>query len=105
MTIELEKTDDILKYLGENKKKGQFLCGFSMETQNVIENSRAKLKKKNLDMIAANSVRTKGAGFKGDTNVITLITEDEEISLDLMTKEEASLKILDQIMKMIKGIN
>lgn len=105
MTIELEKTDDILKYLGENKKKGQFLCGFSMETQNVIENSRAKLKKKNLDMIAANSVRTKGAGFKGDTNVITLITENEEISLDLMTKEEASLKILDQIMKMIKGIN
>ena len=86
MSIELERTDDILKYLGEHKPTGQFLCGFSMETQNVIENSRAKLVKKNLDMVAANNVKVEGAGFQGDTNVLTLITREEEISLPLMTK-------------------
>lgn len=98
MSIELERTDDILKYLGEHKVPGQFLCGFSMETQNMISNSRVKLEKKNLDMIAANNLKVAGAGFKGDTNVITLITQDEEVSLDLMSKEEAAGKILDKIL-------
>lgn len=98
--IELERTDDILKYLGEHKRSDQFLCGFSMETQNMIENSRAKLEKKHLDMIAANNLKTEGAGFKGDTNVITLITPKEEIQLDLMSKEAAAGKILDQILSM-----
>lgn len=102
MSIELERTDDILKYLGEHKRADQFLCGFSMETQNMIENSRAKLKKKNLDMIAANNVKTEGAGFQGDTNVITLITPKEEIQLELMSKEAAADKILDQILLLQK---
>ena len=98
MSIELERTDDILKFLGEHKRDGQFLCGFSMETQNVIGNSRAKLTKKNLDMVAANNVKVAGAGFQGDTNVLTLITQDEEVSLPLMSKEDAALKILDKIL-------
>lgn len=98
MSIELERTDDILKYLGEHKRDGQFLCGFSMETQNMISNSRAKLAKKNLDMVAANNVKEKGAGFQGDTNVLTLITQDEEVSLPLMSKEDAAFKILDKIL-------
>ena len=98
MSIELERTDDILKYLGEHRREGQFLCGFSMETQNVIGNSRAKLTKKNLDMVAANNVKVEGAGFQGDTNVLTLITQDEEVSLPLMSKEDAALKILDKIL-------
>ena len=97
MSIELERTDDILKFLGEHKRDGQFLCGFSMETQNVIGNSRAKLTKKNLDMVAANNVKVEGAGFQGYTNVLTLITQDEEVSLPLMSKEDAALKILDKI--------
>ena len=80
------------------KSDGQFLCGFSMETQNVIGNSRAKLTKKNLDMVAANNVKVEGAGFQGDTNVLTLITQDEEVSLPLMSKEDAALKILDKIL-------
>ena len=98
MSIELERTDDILKFLGEHKRDGQFLCGFSMETQNVIGNSRAKLTKKNLDMVAANNVKMAGAGFQGDTNVLTLITQDEEVSLPLMSKEDAAGKILDKIL-------
>ena len=97
-SIELERTDDILKYLGQHKKQGQFLCGFSMETQNMISNSRAKLEKKNLDMVAANNLKVEGAGFQGDTNVLTLITQDEEVSLPLMSKEDAALKILDKIL-------
>lgn len=97
MSIELKRTKDILKYLGENKKEGQFICGFSMETDNVIENSRAKLVKKNCDMICANSLRTSGAGFGTDTNVITLITKDKQLELELMSKDEASHKILDEI--------
>ena len=103
MSIELERTDDILKYLGEHKPTGQFLCGFSMETQNVIENSRAKLVKKNLDMVAANNVKVEGAGFQGDTNVLTLITREEEISLPLMTKEGAAGRLLDKILEMTAG--
>ncbi|MCF0145642.1 MAG: bifunctional phosphopantothenoylcysteine decarboxylase/phosphopantothenate--cysteine ligase CoaBC [Eubacterium sp.] len=98
MSIHLEKTDDILKFLGEHKKEGQFLCGFSMETENVIENSREKLKKKNLDMIAVNNLRVKGAGFQGDTNVLTLITGEKEISLDLMSKDRAASALLDNIL-------
>ena len=97
MSIELERTDDILKYLGEHKREGQFLCGFSMETQNMISNSRAKLEKKNLDMIAANNLKVEGAGFKTDTNVLTLITQNEEVSLDMMSKEDAAGVILDKI--------
>ena len=97
MSIELERTDDILKYLGEHKKEKQFLCGFSMETSNMISNSRAKLVKKNLDMIAANCLKVDGAGFQGDTNVLTLITQNEEVSLDLMSKEDAANIILDKI--------
>ena len=96
--IELERTDDILKYLGQHKKQGQFLCGFSLETRDMIRNSRAKLEKKNLDMVAANNLKVEGAGFQGDTNVLTLITQDEEVSLPLMSKEDAALKILDKIL-------
>ena len=102
MSIELERTDDILKFLGEHKRAGQFLCGFSMETQNVIDNSRAKLAKKNLDMVAANNVKVEGAGFQGDTNVLTLITQDEEISLPLMSKEDAAFRILDKILSLMQ---
>lgn len=96
-SIELERTDDILKYLGQHKKQGQFLCGFSMETRDMLRNSRAKLEKKNLDMVAANNLKVEGAGFQGDTNVLTLITQDDEVSLPLMSKEDAALKILDKI--------
>ncbi len=99
MSIELRRTKDILAYLGENKKEGQFICGFSMETDNVIENSKAKLTKKNCDMICANSLRTAGAGFGTDTNVITLITKDGEKELDIMSKEQAAHRILDEIIK------
>ena len=97
-SIELERTDDILKYLGQHKKQGQFLCGFSMETRDMLRKSRAKLEKKNLDMVAANNLKVEGAGFQGDTNVLTLITQDEEVSLPLMSKEDAALKILDKIL-------
>lgn len=102
MAIPLERTDDILSYLGEHKKEGQFLCGFSMETENMIENSRRKLEKKNLDMIAANNLKMEGAGFQTDTNILTLITKEEEISLDKMTKEKASFVILDKILSLQK---
>ena len=98
MVLELEKTDDILKYLGEHKKPGQFLCGFSMETENMVENSRAKLEKKNLDMIAANNLRDAGAGFQGDTNRMTLITRENETALPLLSKEETAARILDMIL-------
>lgn len=98
VSIELERTDDILKYLGLHKRTGQFLCGFSMETKDMIGNSRAKLEKKNLDMVAANNLKVEGAGFQGDTNVLTLITQDEEVSLPLMSKEDAAGKILDKIL-------
>ena len=98
MSIALERTDDILKYLGEHKPDGQFLCGFSMETENMIGNSRVKLTRKNLDMVAANNVKMAGAGVQGDTTVLTLITQDEEVSLPLMSKEDAAGKILDKIL-------
>ena len=101
MSIHMERTKDILKHLGENKKKGQFVCGFSMETQNLIENSRKKLKKKNADMIVANNLKVKGAGFGTDTNVVTLITEDEVKELDILSKEDVAKCILDEILKRI----
>lgn len=99
MALELEKTDDILKYLGENKRPGQFLCGFSMETEHMVSNSRAKLVKKNLDMIAANNLKEAGAGFRGDTNRMTLITAGDETELPLLSKEETAAKILDIILE------
>ena len=102
MSIELEKTDDILKYLGEHRTPQQFLCGFSMETQNMIGNSRAKLGKKHLDMVAANNLKVAGAGFQGDNNVLTLITQDEDVSLQLMSKEDAANVILDKILSVMK---
>ena len=105
MVLELEKTDDILKYLGEHKIPGQFLCGFSMETENMLENSRVKLKKKNLDMVVANNLKQAGAGFGTDTNIITMITETREISLELMSKEEAAENIINQILAMKQGRN
>ena len=100
--IELERTDDILAWLGAHKQSGQFLCGFSMETENVLDNSRKKLEKKNLDMVAANNLKVEGAGFQGDTNCMTLIMKDEEIELPLLSKEETANRIFDQILKKIK---
>ena len=97
MAIELERTDDILKWLGEHKKDSQFLCGFSMETEHMLENSRAKLKKKNLDMIVANNLKVAGAGFGTDTNVVTMIRENKETELPIMSKEEVAEAILDEI--------
>ena len=97
MKIELMRTKDILKTLGEDKREGQIICGFSMETDNVLENSRAKLEKKNCDMICANSLRTQGAGFGTDTNVITMITRDGCEELELMSKQNAAHKILDKL--------
>ncbi|HIR04909.1 MAG TPA: bifunctional phosphopantothenoylcysteine decarboxylase/phosphopantothenate--cysteine ligase CoaBC [Candidatus Copromonas faecavium] len=97
LSIELERTDDILKWLGDHKKPGQFLCGFSMETEHMLENSRAKLKKKNLDMIVANNLKVEGAGFGTDTNVVTLIREGQEEELPKLSKEEVAVRILDTI--------
>jgi len=99
LSIVLEQTDDILQYLGEHKKEGQFLCGFSMETENMLENSRRKLIKKNLDMIAANNLRQQGAGFETDTNILTLITPDSVTELPLMSKDEAASALIDHILK------
>ena len=96
-SLALERTDDILAYLGQHKREGQFLCGFSMETENLVENSRAKLLKKNLDMVVANNLKVEGAGFGGDTNVVTLITKEGEVSLEKMTKEEVADKLLTRI--------
>ena len=99
LSIPLERTQDILAALGQHKKPGQFLCGFSMETENLIENSRRKLTKKNLDMVAANNVKVAGAGFGVETNVLTLITAEGERELPLMSKDEAADKLLDEIRK------
>ena len=97
MAIELERTDDILKWLGAHRKEGQFLCGFSMETQNMLENSRVKLDKKNIDMIVANNLKVEGAGFGTDTNVVTIITRERDLELEKMTKEEVADRLLDEI--------
>lgn len=98
-SIELERTEDILSYLGAHKREGQFICGFSMETENMLENSQKKLKKKNVDMIVANNLRTTGAGFGTDTNVVTLITADGANELPIMSKEDVAHAILDEIIK------
>ena len=100
MSIPLKRTQDILKYLGEHKPEGQFLCGFSMETQNMLENSRAKLEKKNLDMIIANNLKVAGAGFGTDTNIVTMITQNQEIELPIMSKSEVAGAILDKILEL-----
>ena len=102
MAIPLERTNDILKHLGKNKKDGQFLCGFSMETENMLENSKAKLVKKNLDMIVANNLKVEGAGFQGDTNIVTLITKDSVTELPIMTKEKVAFSLIDEILKLRK---
>ena len=101
LSIPLKRTMDILKYLGENKKEGQFLCGFSMETDNMLENSKAKLSKKNADMIVANNLRDAGSGFKTDTNAVTLITRDGHRSLELKSKAEVAKEIFDEILGLI----
>ncbi len=98
LSIEMKRTTDILKTLGQSKKEGQFICGFSMETENLIENSRKKLASKNADMICANSLTQPGAGYQVDTNIITLITADDMEELPLLSKEEAADKILDKIL-------
>ena len=100
MSIPLVRTKDILRTLGKTKRPGQLLCGFSMETDNVLENSRRKLESKNCDMICANSLRTEGAGFGVDTNVITLITRESCDELPLMSKDEAAHKVLDKLLSM-----
>ncbi|MBR5046920.1 MAG: bifunctional phosphopantothenoylcysteine decarboxylase/phosphopantothenate--cysteine ligase CoaBC [Eubacterium sp.] len=102
MVIELKRTRDILGYVAEHKEEGQIICGFSMETQNMLENSRKKLDKKKLDIIVANNLKVKGAGFGTDTNVVTLITAEEEISLDIMSKEDVADAILDQLLRLSK---
>ena len=98
MSIPLVRTKDIFKTLGENKRPGQILCGFSMETENVLENSRKKLESKHCDMICANSLKSAVAGFGTDTNIVTLITKNSEESLELMSKEQVAHKILDKLM-------
>lgn len=99
MSIPLDRTQDILKYLGEHKRPNQFLCGFSMETKDMLENSRRKLVHKNLDMIVANNLKVAGAGFGVDTNVITMITPGKEIALEMMSKDEAAEQILDEVLR------
>lgn len=100
MAIPLKRTSDILKYLGENRRPGQVICGFSMETENMLENSRKKLEKKNVDMICANNLKQSGAGFGVDTNVITLITRDSVVELPLQSKDSVSGVILDEALKL-----
>lgn len=97
MSIKLERTDDILSRLGNNKREGQFICGFSMETENMLEHSRSKLDRKNVDMIAANNLKVEGAGFGTDTNIMTIITKDSVTELPKMSKEALSDRILDMI--------
>ncbi len=101
--IELKRTTDILKYLGEHRRDGQFLCGFSMETENMLENSKAKLEKKNIDMIIANNLRTEGAGFGTDTNIITMITKNSVREFPKMSKEDVAISILDEILLQSKN--
>ncbi|MCI9373713.1 MAG: bifunctional phosphopantothenoylcysteine decarboxylase/phosphopantothenate--cysteine ligase CoaBC [Lachnospiraceae bacterium] len=103
MSLELERTEDILGYLGNHKKEGQFLCGFSMETENMLENSRKKLEKKNLDLIVANNLKQAGAGFGTDTNIVTLISASDTVQLPMMRKEEVADKLLSYIISKMRG--
>lgn len=98
LTVALERTEDILAYLGAHRKDGQFICGFSMETEHMLENSRAKLEKKNIDMIVANNLRQEGAGFGTDTNVVTLLTKEETLELPILSKEEVADRLLTFIL-------
>lgn len=98
MSVNLDRTQDILAWLGANRQAGQFLCGFSMETQNMVENSKAKLVRKNVDMMVANNLKVEGAGFSGDTNVVTVITRDHITELPKQTKEDVAGQILDAIL-------
>ena len=97
MVIELERTDDILAWLGAHRREGQILCGFSMETENMLENSRAKLERKNIDMIVANNLKVKGAGFGTDTNIVTIITKNGVEELEIMSKAEVAHQLLNRI--------
>ena len=101
----LERTEDILSYLGNHRREGQFICGFSMETENMLENSKKKLEKKNVDMIVANNLKTKGAGFGTDTNVVTIITKDEVKELEMMSKTQVAACIMDEIIARRKDSN
>ena len=105
LSIRLERTTDILEYLGENKKDNQFLCGFSMETSNLIENSKLKLEKKNLDMIVANNLKEEGAGFAKDTSKVSIITKEDIIQTEVLSKKKVAHKILDEIIKYSKKSN
>jgi len=98
LSIELERTDDILSWIGHDKKEKQYVCGFSMETEDLIKNSLKKLEKKNADMIVANSLSDKGSGFKGDTNIATILTRNKKIELPLLEKTEVAEKIIDNIL-------
>lgn len=98
LSLLLERTDDILAWLGQHRSPGQILCGFSMETRDLLKNSRNKLEKKNIDMIVANNLKTEGAGFGTETNVVTIITRDGEEELALMSKDEVAHRLLDRIM-------
>lgn len=100
LTIALERTEDTLQYLGDHKREGQLLCGFAMETSDLEEKAKQKLQRKNLDLIAANNVKVEGAGFGTDTNVVTLITKDQVQRLELMSKEDVAMRILDTLIKM-----
>ena len=99
LNIELERTEDILGFLGAHKRQGQFLCGFSMETENMLENSREKLRKKNLDLIVANNLKEQGAGFGTDTNIVTLLSPTDTVQLPLLSKEEVAHRLLDYILE------
>ena len=104
-SLHLERTEDILSYLGSHRREGQFICGFSMETENMLENSKKKLEKKNVDMIVANNLKTKGAGFGTDTNVVTIITKDEVKELEMMSKTQVAACIMDEIIARRKDSN
>ena len=99
LTIALERTEDILAYLGAHRREGQFICGFSMETEHMLENSRAKMEKKHIDMIVANNLRQEGAGFGTDTNVVTLLTKEETLELPILSKEEVADRLLTFILE------
>ena len=104
LSIELERTEDILAWLGVHRREGQFLCGFSMETEHLLENSRAKLEKKNIDMIVANNLRQEGAGFGTETNVVTILTKDDTVELPMMSKEEVADRLLTCILGKKEGL-
>ena len=103
LSIALERTEDILQFLGDHRKEGQFLCGFSMETEHMLENSKEKLERKHLDMIIANNLRQEGAGFGTDTNVVTIITKDGYQELPIMSKEEVAKNIIDAILERVEN--